>query len=129
MSTGYLVMYGVFSAILIALVLKIVRSFNHKRRDDALASRHRRAGRSSWRETGGASHRGSAMDSSPGFTYTPLVGVGYTYSGGAHEAPKGQSGPVVHTIGGGPGDGQGESSSASTGGDGGGDGGGGGGGD
>ena len=45
LSTGYLVMYGVFSAILIALVCKIVRSFKHKRSDDALASRHRRAGR------------------------------------------------------------------------------------
>jgi|GEM_PF-1191850 len=105
LSTGYLVMYGVFSAILIALVWKIVRSFKHKRSDDALASRHRRAGRASWRESERGAHRGSGGDNSATFTYTPLAGGGYHFSGGTHEAPKTQGSTVVHTIGGGAGDG------------------------
>ncbi|MBJ7262306.1 MAG: hypothetical protein JHC61_00570 [Burkholderiaceae bacterium] len=119
MSTGYLVMYGVFSAILIALVWKIVRSFEHKRSDDVLASRHRRASRASWRGSDPGGHRGSGVNGSAPFTYAPLAGGGYHYSGGTHEASKTHAGTVVHTIGGGAGDGpdgHGSGSSGSAGG-------------
>lgn len=94
MSVGYIALYGVFSAIVIALVLKIVRSFNRKRHDDASASRRRRAGRSSRRE----GHRGSGSNAGGNFTYTPLAGGDYSYSGGAHRTPEGQCSTGAHTV-------------------------------